>query len=116
MNVHPVLICEHCAYAELTKRFYDTWDELIDHVKAKHWVHSGHRAGQPIYACSNHQCDQYAQLSYDPVVDFAGNIYCSRSCATGSYRARLRANQMLVVLSQEQRDEEYVKKSLGVTS
>lgn len=114
MNVHPVLICEHCTYANLSRRFYDSWDELVEHVRVQHWTRVGTRSGQALYACSNHQCGQATQMSYDPVVDFAGNVYCSRSCATGAYRARLAASDMITVLSQEQRDEEYVRESLGI--
>ena len=109
--VRPFLICEPCTYIMGRMTMLYEWEDLIAHMRDYHWIQSGVAGnGQPIYQCSG--CESTFQLSFEPVVDFAGNLFCGSWCVKDSYLKRLTTHDTIAMLAQERADEEYALKSL----
>lgn len=115
--VIAALICEPCTYERRQRgtgpRMFWSWSQLVEHAEEKHWVKNGVKNGQPVYVCQH--CSENFQLSRTPVVDFGGNIFCGSHCARASYASRLKHADKVHIIAQEERDLDYVKRSLGVS-
>lgn len=111
-EVRPGFLCETCSLQNDYPEMWYSWEDLIDHVSKRHWKFTRAHNNQQVYLCDH--CTKETVMSAPAVVDCFGNLYCNFQCLGNAYKARLTTQRTIDLLGQQQRDEEYVRRSLGV--